>query len=286
LKAFALGLALAFWLCGARFAVAIEIDGAIPGHPGMTYFDLLKLVVTDLEPPTKTAALTVAKGHAAIAFKHIEGEGSTGTPPDSITLDFSDIDALAMPGDPSRIVMLIDLGPQEGFIAHADVLALFSLSPAPRLPDVVEVGTLELTGFARSVTPSILAPHSPLLLVVSEHDVADEDSNTVEMIFVRGDRFQLVGAFSTRDEKLCADSLMEPWQVGVVASRGPYPAVAVSVQAQIAPTGASGCGAGDKARKPSNVTYRAVYRWDSRAHRFLTRSRQLQALAKRNDKSP
>jgi hypothetical protein len=147
-----LRFACLFWLCGAP-AGAVEFKEAIPGHPSLTYYDLAKRLVTDLGRPRKEAALVVAEGHKVMAFTHIEGKSQTGEPPQTIKLDFSDLDAMEIPGDVSRFVFLVDLGPQEGFVAHAELLALFSLAPALKLLDVVEVGSAESTALAEKAKP-------------------------------------------------------------------------------------------------------------------------------------
>ena len=285
MKASALCLAFALWLCGAPVAGAVELRATVPGHPGLTYFDLAKRVVTDLGRPGKIdgGLLDVAVGHKVVPFTHIEGKGATGEPADTIKLDTSDIDAMAIPGDPSRIVLLVDLGVQEGFVAHAALLALFSLAPAPRLLDVVEVGRLEFTGFVQR-KPVMLAPATPLILIASEHDVADEDANGMEMIFIRSDRFQFIGAFLTRDEKLCTVKRMEPWSVSAVPGAGPYAAIDVSVRESVTVTGEEGCGDQEKPPRARAKTYRAIYRWDQSAQRFTTQSTELKQLLQENDK--
>ncbi|WP_158814802.1 hypothetical protein [Methylocapsa sp. S129] len=273
-------LASLLWLAGAPVAGAAELGETIPGHPGLTYFDMAKLLVTDLDPSGDGAE------HAIVPFTHIEGKDSTVEAQQDVTLDASDIDAMAIPGDPSRIVVLVDLGHQEGFVAHAELLALFSLAPAPRLLDVVEVGTAESIGFAQKEKPAMLAARAPLILIDSEHDDADLSLSSVEMIFIRGDRFQFIGAFSTFDEKLCSYNQMEPWSVGIVPTSGAYPAIHVSVQERIAATGAEGCGDQQKTPRSRVTTYQANYRWDPRALRFTTPSTQLKQLARENDKAP
>jgi hypothetical protein len=41
------------WLASAALADTVELTDVLPGHPGVTYFDLMKLIVTDIEvdPP-------------------------------------------------------------------------------------------------------------------------------------------------------------------------------------------------------------------------------------------
>jgi hypothetical protein len=278
-----LSLACLFWLGAARSALAVDLDENVPGHAGLTYFDLAKLLVTDLAPGAEGAG---AVGHAVVPFTHIEGRTQTGEPPETINLNSTDVEAMDIPGDPSRILLLVDLGQQEGFVAHAELLGLISLTTAPKLIDVVEVGMAESTAFGQKTKPIMLAARTPLILIANEHDNSDESFVTTEMIFVRADRFQLIGAFATFDEKQCAYTRSEDPSLAIFADRGAYPALHVAVRARIDPTGVEGCGEQEKAPRARTTNYQAVYRWDSQARRFVTRSAQLKMLAGENEHSP
>jgi hypothetical protein len=280
MKAAALCLACLLWLGAAPLARAVELADAVPGHPGLTYFDLVKLLAKDLD---RDGAAT--RG-AVVPFTHIEGKDQTGEPPEAIALDSTDIDAMAIPGDDSRLLLLVDLGAQEGFVAHAALLGLFSLASAPKLLGVVEVGMAETTVFARKTKPIMMAPRTPLILLDSEHDNADESFVVTQMIFIRDDRFQLIGSFSIFDEKQCAYTRIENPSFAVQPGSGAYPTLSVAVRLRVTLTGETGCSETEKAPRARAATYQAVYRWDPQAQRFATQSTQLQGLAKENEKSP
>jgi hypothetical protein len=267
-----------FWLGGATGVGAAGLDAAIPGHPGVTAFDLARLVVTDLAVDEDGDGV----GHTTVPFAHIQGKDQTGAPPETINLDGSKLDSMAIPGDPSRILVLVDLGPQDGFVADAELLALIALAPAPRLLDVVEVGMDRVTVFGDKATPVMLAPRVPLILIESGHDDSDQDFTTIEMMFIRGDRFQWIGGFSTLDEQVCGYKRLEPWFVWALPGAGPYPALHVSVVERVTLTGGNGCG-DQKAPRPRVTTYQANYRWDARARRFTTQSTEMPRLAKENE---
>lgn len=278
-----LSLACLFWLGAARSALAVDLNESIPSHAGLTYFDLAKLLVTDLAPGAEGEG---ALGHAVVPFTHIEGKTQTGEPPETINLNSTDVDAMEIPGDPSRILLLVDLGQQEGFVAHAELLGLISLIPAPKLIDVVEVGMAESTAFGQKTKPIMLAARTPLILIANEHDNADKSSVLTEMMFVRANRFQLIGEFATFDEKQCAYTRSEDPSLSIFADRGAYPALHVAVRARIAPTGVEGCGEQEKAPRARTTSYQAIYRWNSATQRFETRSAQLKMLAGENEHSP
>jgi hypothetical protein len=268
------------WLGGAPAAGAAGLDTAIPGHPGVTAFDLMKLVVTDLALDGDGGAV----GHATVPFTHIQGkdQDQTGAPPETINLDGSKFDLMPIAGDPSRILLLADLGPQDGFVADAEALALIALAPTPRLLDIVEVGMDRVTVFGEKVKPLMLAPRVPLILIENGHDDSDQDFTTVEMMFIRGDRFQWIGDFSTLDEEVCDYKRLEPWYVWALPGPGRYPALHVSVVERVTLTGGNGCG--DRtAPRPRVTSYVANFRWDREAQRFTTRSGDMRRLAKENE---
>ena len=80
-------------LLGVAPAAAVGLDQTVPGHPGLTYFELLRLVVTDLTPDGHG-------GDTFVPFRHIEGKDLTSDLPD--TPAFDAVDVIAVPGDPAR----------------------------------------------------------------------------------------------------------------------------------------------------------------------------------------
>jgi hypothetical protein len=275
MKASALGLAALLWFCAAPPAGAADLGDAIPGHAGLTYFDLMKRVVTDLTPSGKDGVV----GHKVVPFQNIDGKGAKGDPPETIALQ--SVDVMNIPGDDNRIILLADLGPSDGFVANAQLLALFALAPTPQLLDVVEVGTDRFTGFSDS-KPVMLAPGAPLVLVYNSHSNSDQSYQSVKMLFIRGDRFRSIGSVFTFDERFCAYEQKQEPSFATRDSPGPYRAVHVSVVERVAVTG-DDCGE-EKAPRPRVAAYHAIYRWDAQRQSFETRSTELDRLAKQNEK--
>src|SRR5215469_12538701 len=111
------------WLCSAPLAGAVELNEKVPGHPGLTYFDLMKLVVTDLAPGAKS-------GHVVVPFRHIEGKDLKTGVPDAPAIE--SLDAIPMPGDRSRLMLLADLGHTDEDVTDVAMLCLFALDPSPK----------------------------------------------------------------------------------------------------------------------------------------------------------
>ena len=134
-----------------------------------------------------------------------------------------------------------------------------------------------VTVFGQKAKPLMLAPRVPLILIESGHNDSDQDFTTIEMMFIRGDRFQWIGDFTTLDEEVCDYKRLEPWYVSALPDVGPYPALHVSVVERVTLTGGNGCG--DRtAPRPRVTSYQANYRWDARAQRFLTPSTEMHRL--------
>ncbi|HEV2099892.1 MAG TPA: hypothetical protein VGR45_13325 [Stellaceae bacterium] len=242
----------------------------VPGHAGLTYFDLMKLVITDLAPGTKS-------GHALVPFRHIEGKDSKTAAPDAPSIE--SLDAIPIPGDRSRLVLLADLGHTDEDVTEVVLLCLFVLEPSPKLLDVVEVGSDRFTGFQTTSLP-MLAPRAPLILIWSGHNNSNESYQFTEMIFIRNERFSLIDTLFLFDERFCAFERTHTASFGTLPDPGPYRAVHVAVQQVTKPSGED-CG-DEKSPPPRHKIYQATYRWDTGKQDFVAGSHELDALGKAN----
>jgi hypothetical protein len=275
LKIIALLFAALLWLCTSSLAVAAQIGDEVPGHPGVTYFDLMKRVVTDLALDGEGGAV----GHDVVPFEHIDGKNAKGYPPEAVTLQ--QVETMTIPGDDARIVLLADLGRSDGLVADAQLLALFALAPTPKLLDVVEVGTDRLTDFSEAKRV-MLAPRTPLILIVNEHDNSDQSYQSYKMIFIRSDRFRQIDSVLAFGDATCSYRRTQAPSFSALPISGPYNALRVSVEERVKATGQD-CGE-EKPLSAHIATYQAIYRWDARRGRFITRSTQLDRLAKEDAK--
>jgi hypothetical protein len=237
----------------------------------------MKLVVTDLAHDDKDAAVGI--GHAVVPFVHIGGKDSRVEPPETINLQF--IEAKTIPGDDSRVIVIADFGDSEEAVAPAEMLALFALAPAPKLLDVVEVGSDRNVGFSDIKSP-LLGPHTPLLLIQSGHGNGNQAYLSFDMLFVHDDRLQHIDSVFTFGESYCSYERHQDPSFTTIASPGPYRALHVSVLEHVTPTGAE-CG-DEKPPRLRAATYQATYRWDARRQRFATPSKELDRLAKEDAK--
>jgi hypothetical protein len=262
----------------ARAAGATDVTDAVPGHAGLSYFDVARLIVPDLAKTDDGAS-----GHKVVPFRHIEGKDMLAPPSDPITLGVAPIQAIAIPGQPNRLLVMVDLGGSDGNVEEAELLGLFDLSGKPTLLDVVEVGNDRWTAIDTAHAPPMLAAGAPLLVVDSGHSNSNESYDEQEMIFLRNGRFQLIDTLFTYNESLCGyDHTQEP-TYAIVPAPGPYRSFRLSVRETVKHNDDQ-CGDDAKIPPASVRAYSGTYVWNAARGRFVTTSAQLKALDAKNTK--
>jgi len=275
---FGLFVAVAFSLAFSPLAQAQPPSAVVPGHPGLTYFDLMRLVVTDLD---HAKSADEAKARAIAPYRHIEGDAAKTDPAGAVWLD--DVEALEtrVDGQP-RLAALGDFGPSDGDVAEFSLLALFDLTGAPKLLDVVEVGVDRWTGFADKPTRP-LGDGSDLFLFDSSHNDADVSLDREELIEAHDGRFHLVAGITTFGEKAaCAFQIIPDSKTTTAADPGREKwkiSVDVRIVLTVKPSWRADCG-DDKPPKPFSKRFQAAFRWDAKTRRFTTESKALDQLAK------
>jgi hypothetical protein len=228
MKALGLCAACLVWLFGAAAAKAADLKDPVPGHPGLTYLTLVRTVVTDLAAD--------GSGHKVGPFQFIESKGGRADPSDPVSI--GDLDVRAIPGQPSRLLLLADLGPSEGNAADAVLLVLFDLSaPKPKRLDVTEVGGDRFIDFLGDKPLQMLAPGAPLILIGSSHENTSQSYLVTEMIFIRQDRFQFIDSVSTRGTTMCSYQRDRDPTFSTMADPGPYRAIQIVVRQKVTRSG-------------------------------------------------
>lgn len=173
---------------------ALDPSDHVPGHLTVTYFDLVKQIITNLDslaaPGSPKADEPTA--HTIVPYRHIEGDDAKTVPAGPVAIQLLTAQTISA-GGKSRLALMIDLGPSDEAVAEFTLLGLFdAATDQPKLLDVVEVGTDRLTGFAGK--PLALGHGSDLITISSDHFNSNEDFVGTELLFVRNDRFQLAGS--------------------------------------------------------------------------------------------
>ena len=259
-----------FWFLPHSVAAA-ETAGTIPR---LTSSDLAKRLLSGLAP----GGGTDTSDYVVVPPRHIDpGLTRTGEGAGHFTL--SHVETMAIQGDPARIVLLVTLDPASGDQTAMSLLALFAVAPGVRLLDVVEVGFDRWTGF-REKGPVSLGLGVPLIVIDTGHDNSNQNYLSSAMMFIRANRFRLIDQVFTFSDSACTVTNRQSPSFITFPDFGLYRAIRVVVRETVTRTGEV-CEAAVVPR--GRVTWhRAIYRWDARQRRFVTRSRALIALRARN----
>ena len=261
----------------ASSARAADLSDPVAGHPGVTQFDLLKLVVTDLARAPDGSA----QGKTVVPFTHIEGKDMLVDLPDPLAV--VSIEVMPMPGDPSREIMLADFGQSEGFVADGELMALFALDPKPRLLDVVQVGSDRFVAWDSK--PAMLARDAPLLVITSEHNNSNQTYDSTAMVTIRDDRFRWIDSVFAFSERYCGwQRIQSPSFTPRPRKGSAYASIDVKVVVDTTRSDEE-CGDDQKPPKAGKHTVETVYRWNPAKGDFVAANDALDRLSKENQKN-
>jgi hypothetical protein len=256
----------------------IDAADAAPGHPGVTYLDLIRQAVPNL---VENAADKQIEGHLAKASRHLGGPSFDGDPPDPVVLGLID-DQRIKAGGRSRIVLMADLGPDPDRAQSMTLLLLFDDAPRPKLLDAVDVGVDKDTSF--NDQPKLpLGPGDDALITYSEHFNSNQTYSGRLLVLVRRDRFELIDDVSTLSDRACGWERDEtPTFTTRPDPASPYRVIDVVVR-EVRQRTDDGCG--DQSVPKAYVRrYESVYRWNPRKGAFVAAPSGLDRLDKLNEK--
>jgi len=247
---------------------------AVPGHPGLTYADLVRQAVPDLRLNDADQRF---EGHFRTPPRHLAGEGFRGESSDPAVLAFV-ADKRILVGGKRRIALLADLGGKEGRIEGLAVLMLFDdEGGTPKLLDAADVGIDKDTAFADQAV-LLLGPGDSALVTWSEHDAADLTMGGYMIVSPVGDRLTMVDQLPLTSESLCSWKAVETARFATVPDPdGPLHRIEATVTAKIGHTGQEGC---NDERHPAAAThiFHAVWRWNPASRRFEPAASTLDGL--------
>jgi hypothetical protein len=263
----AAGLALTAMVAGAAVADTTlpEVSDVVPGHPGVTYGDLLERAIP--KAPVKP-------------LRHLAGKAFEGEPPDPLAANgFEAVRVKA--GGRDRIVLLIDLGEDPDRAQGAALMALFDDGPTPRLLDEADVGVDKDTGF-NDPTRLSLGPGDDALITLSEHSNSNQAYVGRLLVFVRGDKLQLIDDVSTFQDQGCGWRRDETPTFTTRPDPGrAYRRVDVVIREVLKRTDED-CG-DDKVPRAYARAWRGAWRWDASRGAFKSTSADLDRLDTLNE---
>ena len=279
LKAF-LALVAALALAPAARAadpVLTEPSDLVPGHPGVTWLDLLKQEIPDLAP---NAANKDIEGHLAGPLPHVEGKTYQSDPPDPVVLSYVDNLRIHAGGKP-YIVVIADLGQAEDSAQSTTLLALYDDAPTPKLLDAVDVGLDKDTGFDdHDLLP--LGPGDDAVVTYSEHFNSDQSYQGRLLLFVRSGHFRVIAHVFTLSDRGCGYDRDE---VPTLTTRpdavSPYRQVDLVITETLKRTDED-C-SDDVVPGPYTRSFHASYRWDADKSQWDADEAGLGRLDKENE---
>ncbi|RYE08409.1 MAG: hypothetical protein EOP22_13620 [Hyphomicrobiales bacterium] len=243
-----------------------SIMDPVPGHDGVSYFELLRQVIPDL-----AATADVASGHLPEGIGHLEGDEAVGEMPEIATISAVEAVSVRADGQP-MLWVLADLG-AGGNVGNYTLLAVFD--EQARLLDAVEVDTDRLTGLVG--TPFAISPGDEAMQVGSEHHNSSQSYQSRMLAFLDAGklkRIDTVFAFGTRG---CDLWQTEELAVHATESDAAYWTITATVTRNQAPAGPDCTDPADAAWQQRDFT--AIYAWDAAAQHFVAGRRELDDLA-------
>jgi hypothetical protein len=268
-----------FW--SMAFAVSLmageEINSPLAKGSKVRYLDLLRLVCPDLKVKDDDPA-------AAVATRRI-GIRELGTNDTPAQVEEEEIAITA--------VALLTTGPRAlvTFVANAATseqkrnLALFDLSAAPKLLDVVSV-----SGFPDDVgnldSALTLNETTDAYVFAAFHMNSSQGYNGYTILFLHGNRFEEIVSLGLLSQNAFGDA--ESFEESADFSTVPDPGHAyrsVVIKATLKHLADPPESEHRPRRRPYTRLYTAVYRWDAAAGKFVTNSREIELLRAFNKKN-
>jgi hypothetical protein len=263
----------------ADAAGALDPTDRVAGHPTVTYFDLVKQIVPDLDSLPAHGEPTA---QTIVPYRHIERPDAKTVPAGPVAIQLLTARTVEA-GGKSRLALMADLGPSDEAVTEFTLLALFDMANAPKLLDLVEVGTDRLTGFVGKPLP--LGSGSDLIVIDSDHFNSNEDFVGTELLFVRQGRFRLIGSLLTFDVRVCASRRTQEPVITTRADAGRrYRKIHLAVRERLALLPDSvDCG-DEKIPRPFRRTFHATYRWNAGRKKYESTASDLNKLDRENQK--
>ncbi len=252
----------------------------VPGHGEVTYADLLRLVIPDLDID--------GSGHLPEGIVHIDGPEMTGETPETVNITSLEIRTIEAEGSPTIWVMA-DIG-EGGNLGTYTLLAAFDDGATPKLLDAVEVDSDRLTGFIGQKLR--ISDKDEAALIDSEHSNSSQTYQSEPLVFLKGGKFAVVDDFFAFGTQSCSSVQYEELKVEAAPIGDAYWPITATVTRSIAgtmdtPSLADESGDEDsppciEPEFPADFTHKdfsATYTWDAAAGKYATTSGALDELS-------
>ena len=251
-------------------------------NSAVTYFQLLRLVFPGLEPPPPEAIN--AEAPETVPVRHIDREYEAQ--PLSGPLKFTVLSGLPCRDQNRRLFLLhLDLlgpsPPDQGSVPEYSLLALFQLSPAPKLLDLVDIRADRFNGFWENTPLLNLTPTTQACMVYHSHHNSNQSYLIYRLLFVRQDHLAEILQVSTLSQQALCNTFTSTAHFRRQPDPGrPYPRVAALVTLTMQPDPPDchprQCG--------YSRTFHETWRWQPAKQQYQNVSGNLNRLYKLYDK--
>ena len=274
-------IALAMLVLTAGVARAEDSGLIVPsdpvvGQPSLTYRDLLRLVIPDLDEGDGVTWT----GHLKTPIPHIDGPDAAGDVPDPVTIQYLDVKTILSDGQPT-LWLAADLG-DGGALGTYTLLAAFTDSPSPTLIDAVEVDSDRETGFLGD--PLRISDKDEAMVVDSEHSNSDQTYQAETLVFLNKGQLTPIGTFLAFGTRSCTYTQYETLKLTSEAGTSSHWPVTATIARQVASQAQS-----DDCPEPKDSDFKttnfvAVYTWNAKTGRYETKSQEMDRLSEADQK--
>ncbi|HKE57039.1 MAG TPA: hypothetical protein VKB46_10065 [Pyrinomonadaceae bacterium] len=263
----------------SKLLFASDLSSTVAGTK-TSYLELIRRILPDLHLDPKDADIAIA--HKTIPFKHL----SEATPPAALESDIK-LDSFQSRWIKSdgRQVLLLELSVSAedanqgtNYEGEADIVAAFTIQPAIKLLDVMDVKTDRFSGFYQNPSLFPLTADNDAFVVNSSHSNAGESYNDLSVLFLNHDRIETITGIFLFDTQGCGATFTQTPSFRVLPGNTSYPNIMVTVKVK-KDADSQDC---DHPTRGYVRTYQALYTWDRSKREYRTTSRQFAALDKFN----
>lgn len=245
-----------------------ELSDPVDGHPGKTWYDLVKTIVPDLTPE--------GRGSKVVDLRYVEEIGEEPVPEGPFVVRSVETRTIEA-ADRTLTVLSANLGPSAGWAANIEALGVFDENL--RLLDVIDVGQDKSTGLVGK--PIRISAQDEALLTYSEHFNSNQTYGSYALLMVRNGKWQVIDTISTLSDRWCAHERTQALDVSAPdAGAGYWPITITVTDAQ---TFDETMDCGDQTAEPDFTrTYATTYTWSASMGVYVAGEDGFEALSAAN----
>ena len=261
-------------------AQAAGVTDAVPGHPGVTFEDLLRQAMPAL---TKNDDGTWDSGPLH-HFRGLDGKPAVteDKPPKDLEIAFGSLDTLTVHEDGHRRLLVLAQG-NSGGTGFDTVLAAFDDErPTPKFLDYIDAGRDQFNGIGEIAA---LGGGTDFFAATSTHSNSNQSYEFVTPVYLRGGKFQPVATFFVYGISVCSYATLQNRSFTMRPRPGaPYGDMIVSIAAETT-RGDADCNDAVKPPRFGKTVVSDVYRWNAKTGAFVAKTGAVQKLSDKNWKA-